>query len=485
MGDLRVDADLKDGEPISVDEAVTILLRRLAPYQRTASTVPSRNTATPWSGDPANPPPLPLTARAQMARTIIENMPEELRTKAVLSEGDIRPLLNEYAAYGVDLNDNTVDEAGFRPRDRALAGSFLVAMSMDDTEKIKEQWVAAGLSEEEAELRANESKRDYTDGVIKRPPLIEGTVVLNPETGKLTASPDASAEVSGYSDDFNFDLEAGTAGDGTFMTAEDIAIMLQEDQMDVPTLLGTERDLLQQRAAGGTIAGDPSEVTYRDTGPDTTTPMGPRRAGKQWVDQQNAGKEKYGLSEAVRLPTKFSRQELTTMSKKLEAAGFYDLAGGKPVTLTAQDPYFKKAWQLLVGASLESGKPMVDLLTERADAYQEATDEKLAKSLTDPARIRINTDAVGQSMMGRKLTEQEHNDMVEFVHKLETRNARIAEGLDPDGDPETDEATITADIDARIEEYMRDTNDTEASAKEVSDQYGVFSKLLAGPGRGI
>ena len=129
---------------------------------------------------------------------------------------------------------------------------------------------------------------------------------------------------------------------------------------------------------------------------------------------------------------------------------------------------------------------MMDYLTDRTKLYQETVNDSLAISLTDPARLRISADSIGQQMMGRKMTPEEHDQMIDFVHNLEMRNARITAGMSADGELSEDglDVNIAADIDARMREWTQKQAPVETGAKDVADTYEEFSNLLAGPGRG-
>jgi hypothetical protein len=492
---LTLSIDMEDvGEPISVDRATEIIYAWLAKDRSVLNAIdpgynaPGRVQEGPKKGTLTTP------ALAELARKLAATMPDEMRTEKVLREGDMRALLAQVSTQGgLTDEDLAVGDETFTPRERQIAGALQIEKSLNLAEQIQTQLMAAGLSEEEAMVQATEWKRGYLDGTIKRLPVFTGSVTGVGPDGQVLLSSDASEDLADST--WSFDPTTGTeaaAAQVRYMSQADIVKLLQEDvsgDVGIRELMASERGMQAEAdAAGVDVLGRPAQVALDakeqsrriyGLSPDKRGPGG--FGDPTTVDMQKT----YGLSEIARLPTQMSRAEVLAISRKLEKAGYYDLTGAKPVQDgNPYDPAFKKAWQTLMGQSIESKTPMMQLLDDRMAAFQEQLDERLVTRLTDPARIRINTDAVGQSMLGRKLRPDEHERMVQFVHDLERRNAKLEAGLDPDADEPDAEGTM-ADIEARIEEFMRGENDTEASAKEVSDQYGVFTKLLSGPGRGI
>lgn len=507
MADLAIDADFGDqGKPLSVQATAAILKRRFAnsnielawsmgnstQYGQVVDPDLGSSIAPTLSVGGGAPPPGTLdTFFVELAKSI----PEEMRTEGVLRQGDLRPLLNQVQGQGEvdELEQVTAGDGTFTPLQRRLAGALMVTETVDQTEKYQAALQGRGLSPEAIAVQVAEFRRGYTDGTIRRIPQPTGNISeLDPETGLPMASSDASADVA---DAGLFDVSQYTEGGAEvepfeYISPDDLERLLQEGSdtdARVQWQLGQEAQGEATAEMGGVVTGDPTRVTYEQGRARRTGQLPPGaspQAQRGW--EKAAGRTTYGLSEVVRLPATMTRQEVSAISKKLEKGGFYDLAGGKPVSVgDPTDPQFKRAWRLLVGQSLETGKPMMSLLDDRMAAYQEQIDEALMTKLTDPARIRTSVDAVGRSMLGRKLRPDEHDDMIKFVHELERRNARLEAGLDPNSDEEGDNEMIMADIEARIDEELRANNETEALSHDVAGQYDVFSNLLRGPGRGI
>jgi len=152
-------------------------------------------------------------------------------------------------------------------------------------------------------------------------------------------------------------------------------------------------------------------------------------------------------------------------------------------------PAFKAAWKALAASALERNVSMVDFLEERTESYQDTIMDSFSTRLTDPARLRASGDYMAKQTLGRNLNDDEQAKMVAFLHDLERQNARIEAGLaanegEMNGADELDEG-ITADIDARMQEWIKDENAVESQAHDTVDQYDQFTQMLGGPGRGI
>jgi len=226
------------------------------------------------------------------------------------------------------------------------------------------------------------------------------------------------------------------------------------------------------RAAGMEfVPADSTQVNFYKPGP--TDLRGDVGAGREKVS--------YTLAQAIRLPAGWTRAEVTAMSEKMRKAGIYDQAGGEPtVKGDPFDPQFKRAYQLLLGKSLEANRPINQILDEQAIAYEELLNEedRIRTRLSDPARLRISADALSREVLGRIATDTERAQLVEMIHNWERQEA-VAAG--PDGDDEVTDV----DWQARMEETIREQNPGEAGAHDVAMQYDTFRGLLRGPGRGV
>lgn len=177
-----------------------------------------------------------------------------------------------------------------------------------------------------------------------------------------------------------------------------------------------------------------------------------------------------------------------------------------------------------------------ELMTDEEAAAEEEQQPRPDVVLTDPARIRTNADDMARGMIGRKLSDDENAALVDFIQGLErdSQNARFDQpGFDSDGNPVPTHGDLipnpdhdidygknpelgpggnsmaqpgpreweegepapgtpggasreftSVDVNARIEEYIRNQNPTEAEGRDVALSYNDFAALLGGPGRG-
>lgn len=429
--------------------------------------------------------------RGVIARKILEAIPEEMLTEELLTEGDIRPFMLAIIAETDAESGGQVGRERVTVQDRAVISWIL----QDETEQVRQQTEFALTSLvdpsdpnaaellEQARVTAENYSMQYRDGVINR----TQQYALNKD-GKFK-----NEEVAKQSAAEQFMSENNPSAVGQtpyrFLSGEQLQRMLQSDQISFDDMISMQdRPVERTDEFGNVISIDridaakiyysPESQAVQRSGPND--PTIPRR--NDW----------YSVTDIMRKPFEMSREEAINISKKMERAGIFDVVGGKPVVDgDVSDPQFQAAWKQLASMSLEQGKPMTSILEDRESAYQASLEAALAVSLTDPARLRLNGDAFARDAIGRKLNPEEQQAMVKFLHDLERKNARIAAGLDVtatgeeiDGVDALDEG-ITADIDARMQEWVEQTNPGEAGARDIAEQYDSFARLLGGPGRGV
>lgn len=441
--------------------------------------------------------------RSEMLRLAYNLIPEDLRTKDALLNMDLRPVFQHFLmSQGQGNEDGTsaVGDEDVRDSVRQLAGYTMVEMTESykemyenrETEKIGEGPDTDKAAQLDAiSAQVDELLNGYRDGTVMRLPDAKGggSYAIDPE-GNLVAN-DGDALSEAISEDFNTDFD--TAGEASienrFLSGKDIQKMLAGGEITLDYL----REVEQADMSGDPTATDPNaprtlshnaRVTYTDerrqvagNAPDHLSSSQDRGTEKDW----------YSVTEVLQLPSTFTPTQRVAMVKRLEQAGFLEkgaVLGGD--TTSSQ---FKAAWKQLASSALERGVSMTSFLDSREQTYQETIMDSFATRLTDPARLRLSGNTLGQQTLGRKLTDEEHSEMIKFVHDLERRNAQVEAGLDAtEGDENgmspLDEG-ITADIDARMQEWIRDENAVEAGGEDIADQYEAFSRMLAGPGRGV
>lgn len=447
-----------------------------------------------------------VRARANLARKLAEAIPEEMRTDKLLKEGDIRALLDELVPDSGDFEDAEIGGQEFTAEERMVASFMIDDMTREVTAKYQ-NLLSDSIDVEnnpealgEVVRQAENLAMEYKSGEINYlPEQITGDLYLDPISGEWRTSEDAATEL----DDFGATLNAGPEDrtPTTFLRAQEWRRMVQSDELgfDDARMLSENGLPVQDPRTGeitewqtGTVG-----VTYENTrkpfdprtGPGGNQ-MGPvtPEAQEQWANEQ---RDWYTLSEILRKPYEMSRAEAMKLHEKLKAAGLYAANGGEPqVPGDVTDPAFQRAWKALASSALQTGKSMTEILETRAEAARKNLEGALAISLTDPARLRADANSTARGLLGRHLTEDEHVELIKFIHDLERRNAMIDAGLeetatgkDIAGVEGLDEG-IRADIEARAEEWMREANPEEAEAADMADQFDVFRGLLAGPGRG-
>lgn len=481
--------DLLKGEILSIDAATTILAKRL-PKDRESLGKPPGTLVTPNS----------LNAlTTEMARKMVMMMPEEMRTSEALNQGDYRVWL-EMVQRSADEGDTP-----FTPEEVATARSMLVAQNGKLRDELQKQYADAAPSSDSPGYQnyidsipdlVDSVMWDYQEGNLTARPMIDGAFSVNTQTGEISNTTGTTNAVDTANDDLRAILDGNEPGNRnviSFMTEEERMEFFQSQasgsgQLD--QLQSREEYALKARELGyDPQTGEPVRVTGRATQVNFDNEAGP----VYYDTPDHLASERtpiettktYSLTEVWNMPKEMTRAELIEMGNKLERAGLIP-EGSVWIKGDRTDEVFKAAWRTLVGKSLESDMSMMDYLNDRTKVYQDTVNDSLAVSLTDPARLRISADSIGQQLMGRRMTQEEHDQMIEFVHNLEMRNARITAGLSADGELSEDglDVNIAADIDARMREFTRQNAPVETGAKEVADVYDDFTDLLAGPGRG-
>jgi len=441
------------------------------------------------------------SALVELSRKIAVLLPDEAMTRDALENMDLRPALQQVmmSTQQESNADGTSDVNGveFSDMERRLAGITLVTL----TETYKEQWgeIGADAINKDMDVARQTSALEatledvlygYRDGRSVRVPDASSktSLILDPETGEMVAnSSDIISE--GMEGEFNaeFDVSNNEAIERRFLSTQDIRKMLAGGEIDIDFLRSTEQaDIMTDPTATDPNAPRSLDHAARINYTDNT-----RDSGNNLPDHLSSAKDTendwYSVTQALQLPSTFTPEERVAIVKRLENAGF--LEKGAVVGGDTTSSAFKNAWKQLASSALERGVSMTSFLDEREKTYQETIMSSFATRLTDPARLKLSGNTLGQQALGRKLTDDEHAKMIEFVHGLEKQNAMTEAGLDAtegaeNGVTPLDEG-VTADIDARMQEWIKDENSAEAGAHDMADQYEQFTRMLGGPGRGV
>lgn len=461
-------------------------------------------------------------SQANLAMKIIAMIPDEMQTQDMLKNGDLRPLLNAVgeADRGNISPDQKTEVAGleFSNLELAMAREAVVVEHQRVTDQLTKDMLGGipqGQLDEEGlatlnafvENMANEwrggrvNRLDDVDGKLRFNGVTEKwEVVDKEEADELDLEGNSTNALDQFLDDGGFDAGSTEQTESLirFMSAADIRSLVQSGELTLDDINDFETG--EEVGIDGQVVDNASRARVQYMGGESTSSLirggpDPRlestgvlsdkgEDNARWGDKEN-----YSIREVRRLHHDMTQEEKLALTDKMKKAGLFDLVGQEPVIPgDTTDPAFKAAWEHLIKMGVETGKPMNELLQERMTAFDIEKEASLSTKLTDPARLRINGNGYARDVIGRHLTDEEQSKMIEFMHNLERENAKINEGLTTD-DPETqlDEAVV-ADIDARMQEWMRDGTDQlgiEAGAKDQADQYEEFTRMLAGPGRGV
>ena len=495
-----------EGDPVNTNDAIRILAKRLTYKNQHAGVLRMSGAQGMPGGELTNG----RFAVAELTRKLVAMIPEEHRTKDFLENMDFRPMLQAVMMAPGKVTElegtATVRGVEMSQQEQALAAVLLTDETARIQQQMEEGLIAAidpaspTASQDiiEAQNVARNLAYEWRDAetVGRVPPPPEGALYRDPATGEVRQS--GNNESLGSLEDALNGQFASSITPTRFMTREEVMELAQSGDITIDDL----RDFETEPAGTMGIDGEPGRVSggghIRYDGSRETTHLTPDHLRTQGPGSNSmsmgAREDWYSVRQILRKPADMTRDELMNIHKKLKASGLYELVGGEPVVPgDPTDPAFKAAWKHLATMALEKNKPMTEILKERQVAYQQELNASLAVSLTDPARLQLNADAYARDSIGRKLTNEEHVQLTNFIHDLERRNAKIEAGLDETMDPEApdfedvdalDEGTI-ADIDAQLEMWIRDNKPAEYGASKIADQYDAFTRMLGGPGRGV
>ena len=516
--DYSFDGVETSGNPLKSSDAFKRLRKRM-PYSATMDRVFNSMTGDPSLTRPGQ------SIMAEVTRKILARIPEHLWTEDFLDTVDLRPMLAEVLISPAQVeNADATDEINgvqWTQQERAYAAIML----QDQTKRIEDRVLKSltqSLPEDirkdrnhPAVLEAMANAAEVAGGWRRNPeariptPAAVGETFYDQASGEYKAVPGVGGADGTQSDTASI-LGLDTIGSEAitptrFMSRDDITRLVRSGELSIDDLGAFESDPAELR---GLVDGEVPRVsttgaiqyenpTFQDRGPDTAFGPGGNMMGYNAPDEQDGRpgrlqKDWYTVRDILNKPSEMSREELLAVHEKLEKAGLYELVGGEPVIPgDSSDPAFKAAWKMLASMSLEKGESMVSILSDRTTAYQQELESALSVQLTDPARLRINGNVFARSAIGRELSPEEQSSLVEFLHDLERKNARLSAGLDinsGDSDPidgveELDEATLF-DIDAQMEEWFDREHGGEVGARDIAETYDSFTRLLGGPGRG-
>ena len=171
--------------------------------------------------------------------------------------------------------------------------------------------------------------------------------------------------------------------------------------------------------------------------------------------------------------------ELRNMQDKLIAGGYLD-EDDVAYWGRATDKATVSAWRELVKDSINLGEDMATVLRDSTLAKREDEEEadKLSQRdlvLSSTIGVQTTADQLGQQVIGRKLSGDQHARVVEFIHSLERD---LHETLAPEGGQEGEAIDVQAEVAAWVER----ANPVEAGAYDLLEQTQAFTDFVRRPG---
>lgn len=495
---------LEGEEPLDEQRAVHLLAQRFG-------LVTQQNTGF-WSGviQGLYPPAAAMmspsgpdedageTAYDEPAKNLLTRMvrmlPTGMRTESVLQYIDLRPVLSELeqterqASSGhkyMQLGGQT-----FRPEERVIAGRLL---AYDDAAVQAAAYAAAEARNEEQPFTSELERQKFVETFVGNPAESE-ELGTSPVVAGMEAPEDATDEqrtdlatrqVSLQEELYaEYGLLDGGGTAYAWMPDERVQWMFQMNMVDWNAILDNEAAKGQARAAGDQAPND----MMVDTG---------GLAEEAWMPQTNqadtatlwsaadsaatvrniSGSSRVRLLDVFNMlfdPTR-SESDVRNIQDKLVAAGYID---DEDIQYDGRgyDQATQEAWRQLVVDSVNTGIDMAKLLQDRTISKREEDEEEEAKSLRDivlsstPA-IRLSSDSLGQQVIGRKLSTDDHARLIEFIHNMEREQQTT---LDMEGRQEVE----SVDMAAEIEQWISDEYSTEAGSYDVLEQFQSFNDIV-------
>ncbi len=436
-----------------------------------------------------------------LATKLATLLPDDALYESVLNQVDRRQLLSHVMSGGVTKTAKTIGGVKFDPSERALAGDLFSVEQDQAVTAAKGLAAASGITGDAAVTKYVED----TAGAFRT----QGTALgLSPSAPAAlqavspTQNADGTTSVGGSDQSFSQILANGvgkTAGNKPFLTDGDVQALFRLSSSDLGATNDYLNSLAQYRANVNPAFNDPFKV-QAGVNPLSNTNIGQPpsmlapEAGLSTADllkreftnstTSAKGARGYSITEAKDLLYGMSKDEVAKMQNLLLRAGYFADANGKSVkplfTGDPTDQTTQRGWLQLIGDSIRSGQPVFDTLSKKAlDAGTKFSnaDGTIAQDvvLTDSAQIAQGADTIGQQEIGRKLTDDEHAKVIEFIHGLESKaqNTSNEPGAQTVENPDTQ---------AEINQYIQQQFPTEAAGKDVAGTYDEFTKLLAGPG---
>lgn len=392
--------------------------------------------------------------RRDAAAVIVTSLPEVLWTEGVLDAIDVRPYLEaldgKKVRHWVDrrwMIDNEGEEV-------LQTSSWLEAENVRLRDELSKG--LPGISIEQREARLDELMA-YDSG--------RGGFMPTGAEGAATGAVDANGELLD---------PLGTTGTVNnpqlFFREDEMRIALQSGRTDLMGLVDMEQN--EQAELGGGQFNVPVEHNSFHWDGEDRGAGGPTSGGRGKTLSAGA---------ALNYLSTLSEQEVRNMQLKLANAGYYDRVenGAYFVEGYAYDQATRQAWQLLLTDSIQQNKPVTQVLGRNMRDYRDKTAQARMKALTDidPNANRLYADDWAQNVIGRNLTTEEHDELLEHLQMLREQRASYVTGAQ-NNVSRTGLQSETGVTEDDVGEYVQSKFDWEGKlARQSEFLYGLNKKM--------
>lgn len=419
-----------------------------------------------------------------LASKLVELLPEDALYESVVGQIDRRQIYAQVMTAGNVKQSKTVGGVKFGAEERALAGD-LFGVEQDQAVTAATGLAAAAGITGDAEVKA------YVSAAANAYHAQGTALGLSPTApAAVQAVTPTEGTAAGGSDQSFADILAagstGAAGKTPFLTDADVQALFRLSSTDLAATNDYINSLASYRANVNADFTDPFKLRAGAgiAGVASTQPIPPTGTPGDNTGPYASAARSYSITEAKDLLYGMDKTEVAKMQNLLLRAGYFADANGKstkPLFMgDATDQTTQRGWLNLIGDAIRAGQPMFDVLSKKAlDAGDRFSmpDGTIAQDivLTDSHAIAQGADDLGVKEIGRKLTDDEHAKVIEFIHGLESKAQTTS------NEPGA-QIVENPDIQAEINAYLQQTFPTEAGAKDVAGTYDEFTRMLAGPG---
>ena len=417
---------------------------------------------------------------------VVRMLPPEYRTESVLTNLDVRPILAEVGMdaqealrqnTGMWVNDvyvpaderavarDVLDMENNNVRDQAEAASrLMMAQGEITTEAERVSWVESRVG-----AYATSEELGATPALDIAAMDTEGDVV------ERTLAQEQLQDITGY-EDFMQNVPTFMADSQLpewYIDQDTLTWMYGMNQVDWNSLLATEayKDDLRAQGQEGVDPDFMVDTGGLVRGQSETRKMELPSGQYQDVTTFSNKVRLLDVYNSLRSPSR-TEAEIRNLQDKLVAGGFLD---EDDIRWWGQgyDPATTNAWRALVETSMAQQKSMQEILGNATRAKREEDENEAKKyqrdlQLSSSVGVATTADLLGQQVLGRKLSGDQHAQLVEFIHGLERENHEL---LDPEGGQEAEAVDVAAEVQAWIERE----NGAEAGAYDMLEQVSNFT----------